>query len=130
MCLCGLAILTLWLIWTDWQLGQLPILGLGLLIGVGLAGDPEVTSALVLFAVAGMCWHLGYCGSGDVYLLAACGLWVPLTLLPYFCILVGILIFLLIVFFQYKKSEQHGFPLAPPLLLALWAEEACKMFFS
>ncbi|MEI8295872.1 MAG: hypothetical protein WCG04_05050 [Alphaproteobacteria bacterium] len=126
----ALAAITLWLIWVDWRSGQLPVLGLALLIGLGLLGEPEIVSALILGVTALLCWYLGYCGSGDIYLLLACGLWVPLALLPYFCILVGILILVLVFFLSGRNLDQRGFPLAPPLLVALWSEEGFKMFFS
>jgi hypothetical protein len=121
----GLAILTSWLAWTDWRHGQLSIFGLFLLMVLGLAGSPEVIPALVLGIVALVCWRLGYCGSGDIYLLLACGLWVPLALLPYFCSLAGIFVF--VVGLRRKNPDQHGFPLAPPLLLALWVVVCCEI---
>lgn len=113
-----LAFLTFWLVWMDWRHGKIPVLGLVLLIGIGLVKGPELISSFVLGMATLLSWRLGYCGSGDVYLLLACGLWIPLALLPFFCILAGIFVF--IFGMPQRKSHQRQFPLAPPVLLALW----------
>jgi len=102
----------------DWRQGKIPVLGLVLFVGTGLLQDPELISSFVLGLTTFLSWRLGYCGSGDIYLLLACGLWIPLALLPFFCILAGIFVF--IFGMCLRKSYQRQFPLAPPVLLALW----------
>lgn len=109
----GLAALSLWLSWMDWKYQQLPLLGLGLFMLMGMFMAGSFTLFLFLGMIALFCWQRGWCAEGDVLLLAACGFWLSWDQLPLFLILSGLLILM-------YNRWQRPTPLAPPLLLALW----------
>jgi prepilin peptidase CpaA len=50
----------------------------------------RICSLVAITAIAGAAWWRGLLGGGDLKLLMACGLWIPLATLPTFAVALGL----------------------------------------
>jgi prepilin peptidase CpaA len=109
----------------------LALLAAGIALRLG-TGDllPALAAASAVFVLAGMCWFRGWLGGGDVKLLGATALVLPVALIPAFILTVGLVGGLLALVYLLARCMVSAAvaPAAPvSLLRRAWRAECWRI---